>query len=159
MNIENKDILLIKNNEDDRNSEIKVIVLNENIITEKGRILPINWLKGLTISKIWRGAGTFENCNPKNLVYDIDKPVFCKDDLETGDFVKCKNGTLGIVLKEVDAIALEDGRYIIINEMNNDLTMKYAEFTKFNIVKIWRGVQCFIQCNKSEYQNKIIYKR
>lgn len=157
MEIKNKDILLIKNNEDGRNSEIKIIVLNENIITEKGRILPINWLKGLTISKIWRGAGTFENCNSKNLVYDIDKPVFCKDDLETGDFVKCKNGTLGIVLKEVDAIALEDGRYIAINEiMNNDLTVKCAEFS---IVKIWRGVQCFIQCNMSEYNNKIIYKR
>ena len=156
MNIKDRDILLIKNNEDGRNLEIKVVVLNENIITEKGRILPINWLKDFTTSRIWRGAGTFENCNPENLIYDIDKPVFCKNDLETGDFVKCKNGTLGIVLKEVDAIALEDGRYIAINEMNDNLTMKCSEFS---IVKIWRGVQCFIQCDKSEYKNKIIYKR
>lgn len=173
--LEKRDIILLKKSDDEENTKlIYAVFFNDYLITEEGELIfvgtsdieRINRTFYITILKIWRGAPNYRTCLMKSaekyLIYDISnkeaektkETSFTKKDLKTGDFILFKNGSMGVVIKELNTVVLDTRENLDLNKLDEDLPL---EQTIVSIV--WRGPLSFKACLNSDNSDKIIFKQ
>ena len=67
---------------------------------------------------------------------------FTKKDLRNGDFVRLRNGDIGVVVLDIDSIVSRDGCYLNASRYDDDLDI-VSGYREFDIMKVCRGVHCF----------------
>ena len=70
------------------------------------------------------------------------------------DFILFKNGTMGVVIKELNTVVLDTRENLDLNKLDENLPL---EQTIVSIV--WRGPLSFKACLNSDNSDKIIFKQ
>ena len=87
---------------------------------------------------------------------------FTKKNLKDGDFVVLRNGDIGVIVQNIEAIVLQDGSYLAVSKYNDDLYIE-SEWREFDIMKICRDVHCFnaakAEFDRGSSSKYIVYER
>ena len=83
-----------------------------------------------------------------------------KEDLKTGMRVKYENGALGIVLADIDCIALKGGGFCHVSSFNDNFGYDYADPNGgWYLVAIWEGYTCNAQVLNFQETGKLLWKK
>ena len=67
---------------------------------------------------------------------------FTIKNLKDGDFVILRNGDMGVIVRNIDAIVLQDGSFLTMSRYDDDLCI-VSSWREFDIMKVCRNIHCF----------------
>lgn len=83
---------------------------------------------------------------------------FTKNDLKTGMRVVRPCGKVGLIVKDLDIISYEDGRYVDLSSYTEDMTYKYAALREFDIDTVYSGTTTSYLMDLKQL-GKLLWKR
>lgn len=103
--------------------------------------------------------GYYKSCNYTILEWKDYMNNFKKSNLESGDIIVRRNGSIEIVCFEKDVLITENGNINFLEYIKEDLTSSYSE--NFDIVEVYRPEEP-LQCSflREEFQEgELVYYR
>lgn len=86
-----------------------------------------------------------------------DDRVFTKSDLKNGDVIVQRNGTVEILIKDLDCMVVSNGGFNSLSRFNEDLT--WTDDKEYDVIKVYRP-SCASNCCFNNYKyGKLIYER